>query len=139
MLTRNILISLVVATICISAITADTKSAVLEYNDSQFFYQLRNHPIALVVFYAPWCHYSQDLLPELDTASDYVSFLPTVKVIKVDCWTTGQGPATCNAQGVKGYPTMKIFKNGVFYKDYNGERKSFSIINELFNVYNGAA
>ena len=138
MLTRNILISFVVATICISAIAGDTKSAVLEYNDSQFYYQLRNHPIAMVAFYAPWCHYSQDLLPELDAASDYVAFLPTVKVIKVDCWTTGQGPATCNAQGIKGYPTIKIFKNGVFYKDYNGARKQFEIINELFNVYNGA-
>ena len=136
MVSTQLLISLIVATVCVSTITADTKSSVLIFDDNKFANELRNYPVSLVAFYAPWCHYSQDLLPELDSASDYVNFLPDVKVIKVDCWTTSQ--ATCNAQGVKGYPTIKIFKNGVFYKDYNGERKSFGLINEIFNVYNGA-
>ena len=96
-ISRNILISFVFAAICFSnTMAASKQSAVLEFNDSQFYNQLKNYKVAVVSFYAPWCHYSQDLLPELDTSAKYVATLPDAKVIKVDCWTTSR--ATCDAQ-----------------------------------------
>ena len=128
------IIPFIIGAICISTISA--QSNVMVYNANKFANDLKNHPIAMVAFYAPWCHYSQDMLPEYDAASLVVKYLPDVKLIKIDCWTDLKDEATCKSQGVLGFPTMKIFKYGVFYKDFNGPRKSYEIINEIFNVAN---
>ncbi len=139
MLNKNIVISLIVATICVSGIAADTTNSVLIYDDYKFFYELRNVPIAMVTFYAPWCGYSQQLLPELDLAANsFAPFSTPVKLIKVDCYIPGKPEqlATCANENIKGYPTIKIYKNGVFFENYNGARKQMEILNELFKLYN---
>ncbi len=38
---------------------------------------------------------------------------------KVDCTTE---KSTCQAQGVNGYPTVKLFKDGQLVEEYNGAR-----------------
>lgn len=40
----------------------------------------------------------------------------------MDC--TEAGKETCSKHGVSGYPTLKIFRNGAFSKDYDGPRDS---------------
>lgn len=127
----------IVAAICVSSVFA-ADSNVLVYDDNAFATQLSQHKLAMVAFYAPWCHYSQAMLPEYDSASVWArDNIPEVALIKVDCWTTSG--ATCSAQNVLGYPTMRIYKNGVYYKDFVGERKEFDILTDLINVWNGAA
>jgi len=111
-------------------------SHVITLTDGRFIAELDKYPLALVAFYAPWCHFSKELLPELEIASRIVAFIREVKVIEIDCWTNGKN--TCDAQKIQGYPTVKIFKHGKFYKDYTGARKACEIINELISVHNGA-
>jgi len=94
--------------------------------------------LQLLRFYAPWCHYSQDLLPEFDTASSIVKYLPEISLIKVDCYDQ-TSKDTCVSQNIQGYPTIKIFKNGVFYKMYTGPRKSYEMINYIFHLHDGTA
>lgn len=134
MIAAKILIAFLVATISVTGVVSQ-ESRVLAYDDNLFASELAKHNIAMVAFYAPWCHYSQALLPEYDAASLMLRFLPETAMIKVDCWTTSS--KTCQQQKVPGYPTIRIFRNGVFYKEYKGPRKSYDIISELFSTVNG--
>ena len=40
----------------------------------------------------------------------------------MDC--TEAGKETCNKFGVRGYPTLKIFKGGEMSQEYNGPREA---------------
>ena len=50
---------------------------------------------------------------------------PPVNLVKVDC--TEAGKDTCGRFEVRGYPTLKIFKNGELSSDYNGPREAAGI------------
>ncbi len=114
--------------------TSLNESYVINLTDGYFITELEKIPVAFVVFYAPWCHLSKDLLMELDKTSRIVSFIEEVAVVKIDCWTNAKN--TCDAQKIQGYPTIKIFKYSKFYKEYYGKRKSYNFVNELINIHN---
>jgi len=40
--------------------------------------------------------------------------------MEVDC--SADGKETCRSNGVKGYPTLKVFRHGQFEADYAGPR-----------------
>jgi len=70
----------------------------------------------LVEFYAPWCGHCKRLAPlweELATAAK-----SKYHVAKVDCTVEKE---TGTKQGVRGFPTIKLFVDGVVH-DYKGER-----------------
>lgn len=46
---------------------------------------------------------------------------PSAKVAKVDC-TLEENKDLCNEQGVDGFPTIFIYKNGDKVEEYNGSR-----------------
>lgn len=83
--------------------------------------------IALAEFYAPWCGHCKKLVPEYERAATTLQANdPPVPLVKVDC--TEAGKDICSANGVSGYPTLKIFKNGEFSADYNGPRDADGIV-----------
>lgn len=45
--------------------------------------------------------------------------------LQVDCTAE---KATCDKYGVSGFPTLKIFRNGVFAQDYDGPREAEGIV-----------
>lgn len=101
--------------------------AVLEFTDSDFDSGIAEHDTVLVMFYAPWCGHCKKLKPEFEhAAKTLVSNDPPVALAKVDC--TEGGKETCNRFGVRGYPTVKIFKGGEFSQEYNGPRESSGIV-----------
>jgi len=66
------------------------------------------------------------LKPEFEkAASGLLANDPPVSLVKVDC--TEGGKATCGRFDVKGYPTLKIFRNGELSSDYNGPREAAGI------------
>jgi thiol-disulfide isomerase/thioredoxin len=68
-----------------------------------------NRGRGLIAFTAPWCGHCQKLEPMYGKAADAVS---DFKFANVDCT---KNEALCDAQGVKGYPTVKaITSNGGF-------------------------
>eukprot|EP00441_Pelagodinium_beii_P020439 CAMPEP_0197678456 /NCGR_PEP_ID=MMETSP1338-20131121/90050_1 /TAXON_ID=43686 ORGANISM="Pelagodinium beii, Strain RCC1491" /NCGR_SAMPLE_ID=MMETSP1338 /ASSEMBLY_ACC=CAM_ASM_000754 /LENGTH=132 /DNA_ID=CAMNT_0043259397 /DNA_START=42 /DNA_END=440 /DNA_ORIENTATION=- len=71
-----------------------------------------------VKFYAPWCGHCKRLAPTWDKLSEEYASTEGVNVAKVDC--TEHRPL-CQAQGVRGYPTLKLFKSGADEK-YKGGR-----------------
>jgi len=70
----------------------------------------------LVEFFAPWCGHCKKLAPTWEELATKVK--GKFNVAKVDCTVE---TATCGAQGIRGYPTVKFFSNGQTH-DYSGQR-----------------
>eukprot|EP00211_Chloroparvula_japonica_P013471 CAMPEP_0119131122 /NCGR_PEP_ID=MMETSP1310-20130426/9515_1 /TAXON_ID=464262 /ORGANISM="Genus nov. species nov., Strain RCC2339" /LENGTH=121 /DNA_ID=CAMNT_0007121675 /DNA_START=81 /DNA_END=446 /DNA_ORIENTATION=+ len=68
-----------------------------------------------VKFYAPWCGHCKRLAP---TWEEFGAAAEGFKVAKVDCTTD---KSACSSQGVRGYPTLKLFVDGVAH-DFKGQR-----------------
>jgi len=99
---------------------------VRELTDANFDGELENIETALVMFYAPWCGHCKRMKPEFEKAAGgLLSNDPPVSLIKVDC--TEGGKDTCSRFEVRGYPTLKIFRNGEMSSDYNGPREAAGI------------
>jgi len=81
-------------------------------------------PSILVEFYAPWCGHCKSLKPAWSQAAKKLKGI--VKVAAIDANDEKNRPVA-GRYGIKGFPTIKIFKNGV-PSDYNGGRDAKSII-----------
>ncbi|CAM1154323.1 PDIA3 (predicted) [Pycnogonum litorale] len=73
------------------------------------------------------CGHCKRLAPEYENAATILNANdPPVPLAKVDC--TEPGKDTCSKYSVSGYPTLKIFKNGEFFQDYDGPRDASGIV-----------
>ncbi|KAL4227773.1 Protein disulfide-isomerase A3 [Mactra antiquata] len=104
-------------------------SDVLDFDDSNFADKIDDNPIILVEFFAPWCGHCKRLAPEYEKAATTLKNADNpVTLAKVDC-TANQD--TCQKFGVSGYPTLKIFKGGELFEDYNGPREADGIVKTM--------
>jgi len=109
--------------LAVAMVSADS---VLDLGDADFDSKLADIDTALVMFYAPWCGHCKRLKPEFEkSAGDLLANDPPVSLVKVDC--TEAGKDTCGRFEVRGYPTLKIFRNGELSSDYNGPREAAGI------------
>lgn len=76
---------------------------------------------SLVAFVAPWCGHCQRMVPEYSKAAD--SLNPLIPAYAVDC-DDDANKRLCSEQGVKGFPTVKLFPRGKYQAPmlYEGER-----------------
>uniref|UniRef100_A0A0N5BTH5 Protein disulfide-isomerase n=1 Tax=Strongyloides papillosus TaxID=174720 RepID=A0A0N5BTH5_STREA len=107
---------------------------VIALTSEMFDEYVADKPLMLVEFYAPWCGHCKNLAPELEKAA---------RVLKEDNIIIAKVDATVEKRladqfGVKGYPTMKILRNGKRY-DYTGPRDSDGIIDYMLKQANPAA
>ncbi|XP_065561152.1 probable protein disulfide-isomerase A4 isoform X1 [Artemia franciscana] len=99
------------------------KSSVLEANTENFDNLIKDQPLVLVEFYATYCRHCQQLAPEYEAAARRLKET-RVRLIKVD---GVKEKALSDAFQIKGWPTLKIFRNGRPY-EYKGPRDSKGIV-----------
>jgi len=118
------LVNLVICGILISGAAA---KHVFDLTDVDFDSTLADVDTALVMFYAPWCSHCATMKPQFDKASVILEANnPPVSLARVNC--EGGSAQVCGRFSIAGYPTVKIFKNGLEVVDYSGPRTSKGIV-----------
>ncbi|KAL3806121.1 hypothetical protein ACHAXA_005184 [Cyclostephanos tholiformis] len=127
-----------------------------------FQYALKKFPYLFVKFYATDCKYCHDLAPTWEalgevvtdtsmsmvdehmsennlgsdqyTDEEYetaVNNMAPVLVTKLNC---SLNPSICNGQGIRVYPTMRVFVDGEAKGDYNGHRTVMELVQWLSHI-----
>ncbi|KAF6201988.1 hypothetical protein GE061_004384 [Apolygus lucorum] len=98
-----------------------------ELTDNNFKDAIDKGGVVLVMFLAPWCGHCKKLHPEVEIAARKLQKFPhPLLVAQVDC--TSKGSKTCREAQVTGYPTLKIYKAGKFWMEYDGPRNAKGIV-----------
>lgn len=87
---------------------------------------LENHESVLVMFYAPWCGHCKAMKPAYGEAAKKLK-LDGVSGVLASVDAT-QETALAQRFEVRGYPTIKYFKNGKFAFDYKSGRTTDSFV-----------
>lgn len=94
--------------------------AVLQLTGDSFQHGIEKG-VTIVKFFAPWCGHCKRMAPTWDELAVKFAGNSAAKVAKVDC-TLEESKDLCNEQGVDGFPTIFLYKNGEKVEEYNGSR-----------------
>ncbi|KAK8692216.1 hypothetical protein V6N13_075690 [Hibiscus sabdariffa] len=126
-----------VAIVCsVTAISAEesngSKEFVLTLDHSNFTDSVSKHKFIVVEFYAPWCGHCKNLAPEYEKAASILSkHDPPVILAKVDA-NKEANKGLANEYDVRGFPTLKILRNGgKDVQEYKGPREADGIVEYL--------
>lgn len=87
--------------------------------DETFASFVKTEPFALVLFYAPWCHWSRATLPEFDAVARFMSKVASRPIVlgKVNC---DDNPGVQKSEHILEFPIIKLYIDGK-PKQYVGE------------------
>ncbi|XP_073444299.1 protein disulfide-isomerase [Dendrobates tinctorius] len=115
---------------CLTRADITEENDVLVLKKDTFDEALKNDHL-LVEFYAPWCGHCKALAPEYEKAARKLKEEgSTIRLAKVDATEESE---LAQEFGVRGYPTIKFFKNGdkLSPKEYSAGREAADFINWL--------
>jgi len=103
-------------------VTEDAKDSVAVLSADNFESTIAKG-VTFVKFFAPWCGHCKRLAPTWVQLADKYASTEGVTIAKVDCTSNdNKNKEVCNAQGVNGFPTLNIYKDGEKVDEFNGKR-----------------
>ncbi|CAL9115979.1 protein disulfide-isomerase-like [Musa acuminata AAA Group] len=107
-------------------------SFVITLDASNFSETVSKHDFIVVEFYAPWCGHCKKLAPEYEKAALVLSENdPPIALAKIDC-NENVNKEIASKYEVRGFPTLKIFRNGgEDIQEYKGPREADGIVEYL--------
>ncbi|CAJ1381538.1 unnamed protein product [Effrenium voratum] len=107
-----------------------TQHAVDELTDRTFSQHMKDHPVTAILFYAPWCFFSQQVMPAWDQAAQKLEIHdPPIRLAKVD---TSRYASVGEENEIHEYPTMKLFVDGTVFS-YDGQGRGWQQIVKWVN------
>lgn len=93
-------------------------------NRDTFAHYVQPLELVMVEFYAPWCGHCKKLEPEYKRASEVLK-KEGIMIAKVDASKEAE---LAKEHMIQGFPTLSVFKKGVKFEDFSGERTADAII-----------
>eukprot|EP01053_Blabericola_migrator_P013225 Blabericola_migrator_1__13224@NODE_917_length_6065_cov_346_982161_g638_i0_p1_GENE_NODE_917_length_6065_cov_346_982161_g638_i0NODE_917_length_6065_cov_346_982161_g638_i0_p1_ORF_typecomplete_len462_score99_50Thioredoxin/PF00085_20/5_3e30Thioredoxin/PF00085_20/0_0021Thioredoxin/PF00085_20/4_9e24Thioredoxin_6/PF13848_6/85Thioredoxin_6/PF13848_6/9_7e06Thioredoxin_6/PF13848_6/8_3e22Thioredoxin_6/PF13848_6/1_3e02Thioredoxin_6/PF13848_6/0_039Calsequestrin/PF01216_17/7_7e18Calsequestrin/PF01216_17/6_3e02 len=108
----------------LTTFAADTDTHVHQLTTQTFNGFLKQHPVSLVKFYAPWCGHCQKLAPAYEAAAAELKKRGSIPLADVDATVETE---LAKKYEVKGFPTLLLFRDGK-PEPYGGGRSEESIV-----------
>ena len=91
-----------------SAGTAKSASDVVELNGASYIKFIKENPVALVMFYAPWCGHCKAFKPEFERAATELK----AKGVPVGRIDGSSETDISDAEQIRGFPTVRVYVDG---------------------------
>ena len=105
---------------------SEEESEVVHLTAENFDDVLSENPSVLVMFYAPWCGHCKAMKPHYTAAADQLKRDGVNGVLAAVDAT--QARELAEKYEVKGFPTVKYFKDGEYLYEYGYDRKTEAIV-----------
>jgi len=137
---RTSFVLLAIVALCVSVRSATAEETeeetpfVISLTSDTYDAAVAGDKLVFVKFYAPWCGHCQRLAPTWDKIAKKYSENKNIDIAKVDCT---EHKDVCTKNGVKGYPTLKLFHKGEEIEAYKKGR-TFSDLDQFLQGKEGA-
>lgn len=91
------------------------------YEVDEFKSEVENHDAIFIKFFAPYCMHCKSMADDFIKTAQKITDEVPVALAEVDC-TSATGSLVCREYKISGYPTLQLFKNGVHFKTFGGNR-----------------
>lgn len=114
-----------------------------EYTPEEFNLELQNHESIFVKFYTPSCPHCKSMAKDFALVARQLQEheeegSAAIVLAEVDC-SHDAGEEICSKYAIVGFPTLKLFRYGSFYKNYAGQRNAKTMKKWLLSQIQGSS